>query len=85
MKTSSIKAYIECILFLFSIYITNLYLVFIECRNLMAHHFYYIVFEGRKPSIYESWPNCQRQVNGFMGNLFQSFESLLDAESTHNA
>lgn len=73
MKTSSIRVYIECILFLFSIYITNLYLVFIKCRNLMAHHSYYIVFEGRKPSIYESWPNCQRQVNGFMGN------------STHNA
>lgn len=84
MKTSSIIAYIECV-FSFSLYIANLYLIFIRCRNLMARCTYYVVVEGCKPDIYKSWLDCQRQVNGFKVNLFQSYESLLDTELAYNA
>ena len=44
----------------------------------------YVVFKGRKPSIYNSWPECQKQVNKFKGNAYQSYKSLLDAEIAYN-
>ena len=44
----------------------------------------YVVFKGQKPSIYNSWPKCQKQVNKFKGNAYQSYKSLLDAETTYN-
>ena len=30
----------------------------------------YIVFKRQKPGIYNSWPECQKQVNGFKGNVY---------------
>lgn len=45
---------------------------------------YYVVFKGWKQGIYDSLPKCQKQVNGFKGNAYQSYKSLLDVETSYN-
>lgn len=35
---------------------------------------YYVVIKGIQPGIYESWAECQKQVDGFPGAKFKSFE-----------
>ena len=40
----------------------------------------YVVIYGRVPGIYETWPECQRQVHGFSGTSYQSFSSRREAE-----
>jgi ribonuclease HI len=41
---------------------------------------YYVVWVGAKPGIYNSWPDCQKQVAGFPKARYKSFESKLEAE-----
>ena len=40
---------------------------------------YYVVFLGRVPGIYSSWPACHSQVNEFSGNLHKSYETFDEA------
>eukprot|EP00978_Attheya_sp_CCMP212_P023508 scaffold72253_cov64-Attheya_sp.AAC.1 len=40
---------------------------------------YYAVAKGKVPGIYNSWGECFAQVNGFSGNLYQSFVSHEEA------
>ena len=40
----------------------------------------YVVFKGRQLGIYNSWPECQEQVNGYRDNLYQSYPTLEEAE-----
>jgi ribonuclease HI len=42
---------------------------------------YYVVWEGRKPGIFTSWPECLKQVKGYSGAQYKSFESREAAES----
>lgn len=42
---------------------------------------YYAVYRGRQPGIYTSWPECQRQVQGFLGARFKSFPSQAQAQA----
>ena len=37
---------------------------------------YYVVWEGRAPGIYDSWEECQEQINGFPGARYKSFGDL---------
>ena len=37
---------------------------------------YYVVWEGKNPGIYNTWDECQEQINGFSGAKYQSFPSL---------
>ncbi|MDE6396823.1 MAG: ribonuclease H family protein, partial [Muribaculaceae bacterium] len=37
---------------------------------------YYVVWEGRAPGIYDSWEECQDQINGYAGAKFKSFGDL---------
>ncbi|HOY19814.1 MAG TPA: ribonuclease H family protein [Haliscomenobacter sp.] len=41
---------------------------------------YYVVWTGAKPGIYESWVECQAQINGFPGARYKSYESKAEAE-----
>ena len=41
---------------------------------------YYVVWQGRQPGIYDSWPECQEQVQGVAGAQYKSFESREAAE-----
>ena len=42
---------------------------------------YYAVKEGRVPGIYETWAECQKQINGFSGAVYKSFASMEEAQS----
>lgn len=41
---------------------------------------YYAVKQGRKPGIYQSWAECQEQVNGYPNAIFKGFSTLEEAE-----
>lgn len=41
---------------------------------------FYAVKKGRIPGIYNSWPECQKQVTGFSGAVYKSFVTLREAE-----
>ena len=44
---------------------------------------FYVVWVGRKPGIYNSWPECQAQVMGFEKALYKSFSSRKEAEAAY--
>ena len=46
----------------------------------MAKQKFYVVWNGRKPGIYNSWADCQNQTNGFDNAKFKSYETLDEAE-----
>ncbi|KAK9225673.1 hypothetical protein WN943_010717 [Citrus x changshan-huyou] len=64
---------------------TRVGLFFFRFLKPMARTTYYVVFVGRRPGIYESWPECQLQVNGFPRNLFKSYKSKESAEKAYEA
>lgn len=41
---------------------------------------YYVVWQGISPGIYASWEECQKQIVGYEGAKFKSFESIEEAE-----
>ncbi|XP_058450704.1 ribonuclease H1 isoform X2 [Malaya genurostris] len=42
---------------------------------------FYAVAKGRTVGVYQSWPECQRQVNGFTGAKFKKFPTRQQAET----
>lgn len=50
----------------------------------MGNNRYYVVFVGRQPGVYASWPLCQLQVNGFPGNVYKGYELQSDAVAAYN-
>jgi len=49
---------------------------------------YYVVFAGRKPGVYDTWEECNKQVNGYSGAVFRSYRTKAEAEEaldTHNS
>ncbi len=42
---------------------------------------YYAVRKGRKPGVYFSWPECQRQVIKYPGAEYKSFSTKAEAEA----
>jgi ribonuclease HI len=47
----------------------------------MAKEKFYVIWEGIKPGIYNSWKECQANIKGFPGAKYKSFETLQEAES----
>ncbi|XP_043513511.1 ribonuclease H1 isoform X2 [Frieseomelitta varia] len=43
--------------------------------------YYYAVAKGRKPGIYNSWDECQRQVHHFSGPVFKKFQTEAEAHN----
>ncbi|MGB0870395.1 MAG: viroplasmin family protein [Flavobacteriales bacterium] len=41
---------------------------------------FYVVWEGHRPGLYSDWNNCKKQIDGFAGAKYKSFETLLEAE-----
>lgn len=41
---------------------------------------FYVIWEGHKPGIYTSWDEAQKQIKGFKGAKFRSFENKQEAE-----
>ena len=48
----------------------------------MPKNKYYVVWKGIQPGIYHSWTDCKKQIDGFEGAMYKSFES---AEVAHEA
>jgi ribonuclease HI len=46
---------------------------------------YYVVWKGRKPGIFTSWPECEKQVKGFPAAQYKSFDSLKEAEAAYRS
>ena len=46
----------------------------------MAKKKYYVVWEGNVPGVYSTWPEAQRQVQGFKNARFKSFGSKIEAD-----
>lgn len=42
--------------------------------------YFYAVKVGRKPGVYNSWPECQDQVTGIKGAKFKKFPTKEEAE-----
>lgn len=40
---------------------------------------YYAVKKGRKAGVYLTWPECQKQVIGYKGAIYKSFDNMEDA------
>ncbi|WP_266367357.1 ribonuclease H family protein [Tellurirhabdus rosea] len=36
---------------------------------------YYTVWKGHQPGVYDSWAECQQQIQGYAGALYKSFDS----------
>ncbi len=45
----------------------------------------YVVWAGRTPGIYTTWPEAEAQVKGFPGAKFKGFESRAEAEQAFRA
>jgi ribonuclease HI len=41
---------------------------------------YYVVCNGRKPGIYKSWKECEKQVKGFSGARYKAYHSEWEAK-----
>ncbi|MER2064293.1 MAG: ribonuclease H family protein [Alkalibacterium sp.] len=46
---------------------------------------YYAVKKGRKPGIYTTWPEAQKQVSGYPSAQFKSFQTKNEAEAYINS
>jgi ribonuclease HI len=46
----------------------------------MAPKKYYAVAKGRKPGIYDNWPEAKSQIEGFTGAVYKGFTSKKEAE-----
>lgn len=46
----------------------------------MSKKKYYVVWNGKQTGVFDNWNECQKQISGFNGAQFMSFENLQEAE-----
>ena len=44
---------------------------------------WYVVYIGRRPGVYDEWPQCHTQVNHFRGSSYKGFQSKSEAEASY--
>lgn len=44
---------------------------------------FYVVWEGKKPGVFEQWSDCQASIKGFSGAKFLSFPTLAAAQAAY--
>ncbi len=42
---------------------------------------FYVVWEGYNKGVFERWEDCKREIEGYAGAKYKSFESLLEAHT----
>lgn len=47
--------------------------------HIMMKRKYYVVWNGRAPGIYDTWEECQAQVDGFPGARYRAYSDLEEA------
>ena len=45
---------------------------------------YYVVWNGKKTGVFDSWKDCEESVKGFEGAKYKSFDSLEQAQKAFN-
>lgn len=40
---------------------------------------FYVVWVGKKPGVYSTWDECEKQVRGFEGAKYKSFDTIMEA------
>ena len=43
----------------------------------------YVVYKGRVPGVYHNWVDCARQVQGFRGCIYISYNTMAEAEARY--
>ncbi|KAA2297615.1 ribonuclease H, partial [Clostridioides difficile] len=51
----------------------------------MAKQKYYVVWEGKKPGVYNTWTDCKAQTDHYTGAKYKSYESKAAAEEAYRA
>ncbi len=46
----------------------------------MAKKKYYVVWKGLSPAVYGNWADCKKQIDGFKGAEYKSFENKTEAD-----
>jgi len=46
---------------------------------------YYVVWKGRKPGVFTSWAESEKQVKGFAGAQYKAFDTLKEAEAAYQS
>jgi ribonuclease HI len=44
---------------------------------------YYVVWQGRKPGVYENWADCKAQIDGFPAARYKGFPSAEEARNAY--
>ena len=50
---------------------------------MMAKKQCYVVYKGKVPAVYDEWPECQAQVDGFSGASHKGLKSIQEAEASY--
>ena len=48
---------------------------------MVTKHKFYVVWKGRKPVVFTTWADCEKQVKGFEGAQYKAFETRASAET----
>lgn len=51
----------------------------------MSKQKYYVVWKGRKTGVFTTWAECEKQVKGFVGAQYKSFEKETEADAAYLA
>ena len=46
---------------------------------------FYVVWKGKRPGVYSSWEECQKQIAGFKGAQYMSFPNRPEALQAYNS
>jgi ribonuclease HI len=45
---------------------------------------FYVVWEGKKPGIYDSWGQCKEQIEGYQAAKYKSYSALTEAKKVYS-
>lgn len=45
---------------------------------------FYVVWEGKKPGIYNAWTDCKAMITGYQGAKYKSFPTFAEAKKAYN-
>lgn len=76
-KAYMAETYYLCLLsILCSVNVNIMYCRALVSFQFMAKYNCYVVWVGRRPGIYYTWPDCYDQVNGYPGAKYKGFTSV---------
>lgn len=45
---------------------------------------YYVVWEGKRPGIFDTWAECKKMISGYKGARYKSFSTFAEAKKAFN-